>query len=322
MKKNKKKIFRIAALLCTAGLAISVLSLFAVGFDIKKLGTAVYETNTYSINEEFDRIEMDSYTANIQFLPSTDGVCKVVCYEEEKIKHSVRVQDGSLEIKATDMRHWYDYIGMSFEKSDVTIYLPETEYNALTVKSNTGDIEMPEDFWFETVTLKTDTGDIWWSAPVEDTLRLHTDTGSIEVKTTTAGEIIAGTDTGRITIDGVAVEGMLDMETATGRIKLSEVSCKNINVKGSTGSITLKHTVALGDCFVSSSTGDVFFESFDAASILVKTGTGDVAGTLRSEKRFVTETGTGNISVPNTSTGGTCEITTGTGDIEIELEGN
>ena len=40
------------------------------------------------------------------------------------------------------------------------------------------------------------------------------------------------------------------------------------------------------------------FENSDAAQISIKTSTGDVTGTLLSEKVFITETSTGNISVP------------------------
>ena len=49
------------------------------------------------------------------------------------------------------------------------------------------------------------------------------------------------------------------------------------------------------------------------------TDTGEVKGTLRSEKIFFTESDTGKISVPKSVTGGRCEITTDTGDIEIEI---
>lgn len=70
-----------------------------------------------------------------------------------------------------------------------------------------------------------------------------------------------------------------------------------------------------------SDTGEVNFEKSDATSIVVRTDTGDVTGTLLSEKVFLTETETGNTDVPKTTAGGTCEITTSTGDIEIEIIG-
>ena len=51
----------------------------------------------------------------------------------------------------------------------------------------------------------------------------------------------------------------------------------------------------------------------------MKTDTGKVVGSLLSEKVFIAETSTGKVSVPKTTTGGKCEITTSTGDIKIEV---
>ena len=47
--------------------------------------------------------------------------------------------------------------------------------------------------------------------------------------------------------------------------------------------------------------------------------TGDVTGTLLTEKTFSTDTSTGDVSVPNPSSGGKCEIKTSTGDITISI---
>ena len=70
---------------------------------------------------------------------------------------------------------------------------------------------------------------------------------------------------------------------------------------------------------VDRSTGDVRFDHCDAASIFVETDTGDVSGTLLTAKRFVTETSTGNVRVPQSDSGGKCEIHTTTGDITIAI---
>ena len=58
----------------------------------------------------------------------------------------------------------------------------------------------------------------------------------------------------------------------------------------------------------------------EARTISIKTDTGDVTGTLLSEKEFITDSDTGNIDVPKTTTGGKCEITTDTGDIKIDIK--
>ena len=78
-------------------------------------------------------------------------------------------------------------------------------------------------------------------------------------------------------------------------------------------------TVVKESIFIERSTGDITFDGCDADTIKVKTSTGDVSGTLLTEKIFFTETSTGDIHVPKSMTGGACEITTDTGDIEISI---
>ena len=58
----------------------------------------------------------------------------------------------------------------------------------------------------------------------------------------------------------------------------------------------------------------------DAEELFIKTDTGDVTGTLLSAKEFVYETDTGRVKLPETTTGGKCEIITDTGDIHIEIK--
>lgn len=66
-------------------------------------------------------------------------------------------------------------------------------------------------------------------------------------------------------------------------------------------------------------TGDIRLERVDAAPLAIAATTGDVTDTLCSEKRFAVHTGTGDVSVPATASGGVCEIETSTGDVHIEL---
>jgi len=82
----------------------------------------------------------------------------------------------------------------------------------------------------------------------------------------------------------------------------------------------LKNVIAAERFSIDRSTGDVNFDGCDAAEIYVNTDTGDVEGSLLSEKVFIANTDTGKKKVPNTVSGGRCEIRTDTGDIEITIK--
>ena len=92
-----------------------------------------------------------------------------------------------------------------------------------------------------------------------------------------------------------------------------------------TGWIFIRHykyvvSIATESFSIKRSTGDVTFDGADAKSISVKTDTGDVKGSLLSNKVFITKTDTGDINVPSSTTGGKCEITTDTGDINLTVQ--
>ncbi|MBO7292438.1 MAG: DUF4097 family beta strand repeat protein, partial [Clostridia bacterium] len=101
---------------------------------------------------------------------------------------------------------------------------------------------------------------------------------------------------------------------------LADVTCANLTSTGSTGGIEMENVIASGKMSITRSTGDVEFYSCDAAEIFMKTTTGDIEGSLLTDKIFMTKSSTGAIEVPRTTSGGVCDITTSTGDIEIEIE--
>ena len=106
---------------------------------------------------------------------------------------------------------------------------------------------------------------------------------------------------------------------STGKAYLTDIVCKNLTSMGSTGDISLKNVIAAEKISIERSTGDVTFEGSDAAELCITTDTGDVEGSLLTDKVFITKTDTGRINVPNSITGGRCEITTDTGDIKITI---
>ncbi len=301
MRKKEKIWFIMALLLVAIGAILFTGAMTAYDWDFTQLSTVSYEKNTYEASCEFDRISIHVDTTKIELLPADDQRCSIVCYESEKEKHTVSMQNGTLEIEVTDTRKWYEHIGISFGGPKMTVYLPQKQYASLLIETDTGDISIPKDFSFESIEIDGDTSDVDCFASVS---------GKMEIEVST----------GRINIEGITA-GQLDLTTSTGNIQSNSVTIKNdIELETDTGEILLKKTVASGKLSVESSTGDVRFEDSDAATIAVETDTGDVTGTLLSEKIFMTETSTGKIRVPKTTSGGKCEIKTSTGDIKMDIK--
>ncbi len=297
MSKKTKIWLIIGASLILIGAIIFVGAMMALNWDFTKLSTVKYETNHYEISESFKNINVLTDTANITFVPSENS--KVVCYEENKVKHLVTVQDDTLVIEASVDKKWYEHIGINFGTPKITVYIPAGEYGALTVKASTSNTEIPKDFKFESVDISQSTGGVKCFASASGDIKIKTSTGKIALEKITAAS--------------------LEIKVSTGEANISNTRCNDIISTGSTGDITLKNVIANENISIKRSTGDVKFEGCDAGEIVITTDTGDVKGSLLSDKIFITESDTGSIKVPESVSGGKCKITTDTGNIKIEI---
>ncbi len=322
MRKAVKVWLIVAASLVLLGIIIFGGVLAMAKWDIFELMTTKYETNTYEISDTFGNVCVNTDTADIVFLPSDDGKCKVVCYEAEKMKHSVSVSEGALSVNITDTRKWYDHISLfSVGHSMITVYLPKSENISVLLKNSTGSINLPKEFTFDSIDISGSTGDVKCYSSATGSIKIKRSTGDISIENIAAASVDLSVSTGKITALGVKCEGDLNISVSTGKSNLTDIKCKDLISTGDTGDIHLKSVVASGNFSIERSTGDVRFEGCDASELFVTTDTGDVAGSLLSNKVFITRTDTGDISVPSSVEGGRCEITTDTGDININILG-
>jgi DUF4097 and DUF4098 domain-containing protein YvlB len=224
------------------------------------LQTEKSETNRYEIHEEYTNISININTANLVILPTEEDSTTVECFEQEKIKHIVQVKDDTLFIEVVDSRKWYEHIGIFFQSPKVTVYMPQKQYAAVSVKASTADMQ------------------------IEKLSANH-----------------------------------LDITLSTGDMRLTDVQCKNVSGTVSTGDIHLENVIVTQELAMQSRTGDIALEGCDANRLKIKTTTGDVKGWLLSPKVFLATANTGKVNVAQTTAGGLCEITTGTGDIDVDV---
>ena len=317
MSKKTKIWLVIAAFLVVIGLILSAAAMTAYGWNFSKLCTTKYETNTHEVKESFSKISINTDTADIFFIRSENGQSKVVCNEPENLKHSVFVQDGTLSITEVDDREWHEYIGISTGTPKITIFLPESAYDTLSITESTGDIHVPKDFKFSGIDISTSTGDVKNAASSSGLMKIKASTGDINIDGISAGSIDLAVSTGKVTVSDVTCDGDLKIRVSSGKTNLTDVTCKNVITSGSTGDISLNNVIATEKFFIERSTGDVTFDACAAAEIFTQTDTGDVTGSLLYDKVFIIQTDTGSVDVPHSMSGGKCEIITNTGDIKI-----
>ena len=320
MSKKIKLWLITATSFIVAGAIMFVVGMTLNGWDFTKLSTVKYETNAYNIEDGFKSISIETYTSDIKFVLSNDGICRVVCTERENVNHSVVVRNGKLEIKAVDTREWYEYIELGFGSEKITVYLPDAEYASLLIKASTSDITIPKDFKFENIDISVSTGDVETQASASSGMKINTSTGNVSVKDVTSGKINISVSMGNVHLSSVKSDSDIKIKVSTGDSKLKNIECGSVISSGSTGDIELKNVVATKLFSLERSTGNIIFDKCDANEIFAETSTGDVKGSLISDKVFITKTDTGDIDVPKSIVGGRCEITTDTGDIDITIK--
>lgn len=318
MSKGVKIWLIVAASLVLIGAIIFVGVMGVLEWNFSSLSTTKYVTNEYEISDSYKNIKVVTNTADITFIPSENT--KIICYEQANVKHSVSVKDNTLYIEVNDMRKWYEHIGIYWKTQKITVYIPACEYGTLTVKGDTGDTQIPKGFKFESIDISQSTGDVNCLASANGDVKIKTSTGAIKVENITAGLLDLNVSTGDVLTSDIECAGDVLLSTSTGKAIIQNIRCNDIISTGDTGDITLNNVIAAEKFSVERSTGDVKLDGCDASELIIKTDTGDVKGILLSDKIFLTESDTGSIKVPETTSGGKCKITTDTGDIKIEIK--
>ena len=300
MSRKVKTWLIVAVSLIVIGCLIFVGVMTMLKWNFNKLSTSKYQIKEYEITENFEDIFIQTDTANIEFVLSDNENISVKCYEKEKESHKVEVKENTLSIEKMDNRKWYEYIGINFSTPKITVSIPKGEYGNLLIKTSTGKVNITKDFKFKDVEISLSTGDI-------------------KVENLTAKTIALSTTTGKIATTNVVCEEELSINVSTGKTYLENITCNSLISNGNTGDIFLENVIVAGKMEIKRSTGDIKFDGCDAGEIYIKTSTGSVKGKFKTGKVFIVNTDTGRKEVPNTITGGKCEITTNTGDIIITI---
>ncbi len=321
MKLAMKRILLAGLALLVVGALIALAALFSMKFDFHRLNTRQNVTKTYTPEGDFDDILISTESSDVTFLPAEDGKLKIVCVEEKSSEHIVSTLSGKLTIQEVDTRDWYENIGVNFDETSVTVYLPKKAYGSLNLGAGTGDVEIPADFSFTEVLMSASTGDISLRADVGGSVSIQTSTGEIILKDLRAASLDLTADTGEVLVSGCTAEGSVKVQTSTGDVSLSSLRCAEAQVRTTTGDVRFADVLVSGSLHAETDTGDVRFDRSDAPEIRVETDTGDVTGTLLTPKTFDYHTGTGSVDLPRSESGGVCELESHTGDFKLGIAG-
>lgn len=319
MKTAKKVSVILAVFMISGGLVLSTAGYAMLGGDLTKLNSMPLVQNTYTVEEDFENIHIDSSGADVQFAPSKNGKCYVDCTESDNVRHTVEVKNNTLNIKLIDNRKWYEHIGIFWSSMKVTVYLTKEKYDSLYIRTASGDIDIPSQYCFNDAELYSASGDAVFFAKVKNELKAKASSGSIFLRGIKPKYVTAESSSGDVSLSSVEAKGTITANTKSGDLSLRGINCKKLIANTSSGDTDLTSTEA-GSIECKSVSGDIELRHCDAKVLKFNTSSGDVKGTLSSDKIFTTDTSSGSVKVPKTTTGGICEITTVSGDIRITID--
>ena len=301
MKKQTKVWLLVATSLILCGCLLFTGVMTMLNWKFSKLSTVTYETNRYEMQEAFQNITINTQTAKVELVKGDVRLPTVTCYENQKMKHRVSVTNNTLEIQMENQKKWTDYIGIDFGKATITVILPREQYGSLTIKNTTGNILVGDQLQFEAVTIAQTTG-------------------NVEMKNNGVKSLTINLTTGKLTLTHLQCQGDLTLKSRTGTKILENVTCNNLTENGTTGKTTMVNVVAHGKLTAKHTTGNITLSQCDADSLTLKTTTGTIQGSLLSPKLFTAKTTTGKINLPQSTTGGVCQINTTTGNITFTIQ--
>ena len=304
MKESKKKWIIASAVCVLIGGFIVFGAAAAVDFDFTAFNSENTYEKTYAVSEGFENINIETAESDINFIIS-DGVCKVVCTESDKVSYSVSADGATLNIIMEDNRRWYEHISFmyGYDNWEITVYLPKSEYKKLKAKSSGGDISVSDDFAFEVLELGCTSGDIEAYSDVSDTVTVSTSSGNICISGQSAN--------------------LIKLNTTSGGIELNDVYARSAELKSTSGNIEIERTEASENIKINTTSGAVSLLSCDSENIEIKTTGGNVSGYLMSEKDFTVNTSSGDIDLPDgSSSRQKCIVSTSSGDIRFRIKEN
>ena len=302
------------------GFMLLIVGSILFGIAYKNRREDIVIENTIEIDESFNDIEIKLQTANLELIKTDEVKTKLEISERKKVTHYAKVESNKLIVGVKDERKWFEKLFTFDFNLSVTIYLPSDTYDNLQVRSSTGNVKIPNDFTFNTLKADLDTGNVTIKSNVTNLVDVKTSTGNSFLESLTSLNVKVKASTGNINLVSVKALDLIDVEASTGDIKLIDTLSLGLKAKTSTGNIRLIRHISEMDMNLRASTGDIKFEDSDSYNIDAKTSTGSITGTLLTGKTFITESDTGKITVPPSTTGGSCKLVTDTGRINIQIK--
>lgn len=192
-----------------------------------------------TIKEDFDAIDIKAGNAKIEVLPTRDKEARVeLSGKGSNIDFSANVEQSNLRVVVNDQQKKLIHFDFISSRLALNVYVPEKQYQALTIESDNGLVEASE-LQAKAIQIRTDNGAIQLQEMKSEKMNIGTSNGKILVKDSEAGAADAKANNGKISFDHV--KGALSAEADNGSISLNTESLdRPLDFETDNGKINIK----------------------------------------------------------------------------------
>lgn len=246
----KKKIRKTCAItgmiLLLMGLILFLTGMSLTGWDFGELSTAVYKQENYTAQQQVTSLDISYNNAEVCILCDPEAQSVSVSYPVctnratgASAKVDITEENGVLRIKEESL---FILINWQFQTPTLTVTLPETALETLSVRTQNGNISAENIATENKAEFITQNGEIRISQINASELSLQTDAGGIILKNIQCQTLQAETDLGSVQLSGTLTADSAKFTSELGDIDLSEgvVDANNIYFSTDMGNISAK----------------------------------------------------------------------------------
>ena len=278
-----------------------------------------FNEKSHTITDSFTKINIRTINSSIELLPSPDGVCRIVCSDNEKLYHQISVTESpsgsQLNINQVSNWKWYEMLYDLFREDNLSLrlYLPESEYALLHAHSSSGDITVAPDFRFQTVNTYTASGNTQMTALYAQHLTVSSVSGDLILRNLEIAE-----DAFLESISGFTqVENLkaanITTHASSGRMVLENASSDTLHATAVSGDILVLSGNFRDTAYFEASSGNIEIVDSEVSEQTIQTVSGNVTIQNACGKNLNAGTSNGSMSIENALYSGNllCRTTSG-----------
>ena len=304
MKKSKVILIIISLVCILIGAAMITGAYFSLAKDASaQITGAQFQEKTHTVSEPFTKLNIRTINSSIEILPSTDGVCRIVCDDNEKLYHDFSVtespQGTQLNVNQRDDWQWYEMLYGLYRVEDIRlrVYLPEREYVLLHADSVSGDITVSPDFCFETVNTHTSSGNTKLTGLKTNYLTVGTVSGDLILRNLEAAEdAFLESISGFMQIENLKATNVTT-HSSSGGAALEKVSSDYLRATSVSGEIRVMDSVFRNTSYFETGSGSVEIVDSDCGEQNLQTVSGSITLQNVSGSSLNARTGSGAITL-------------------------